>query len=159
MTCPRRLAFFSKIEALGNPLVRAFAEGYLVIAVDRDAARVDTVKKALRFMEAGIPVMVTPEGTRSRDGQLQAFKPGFVKLAHTARVPILPVGITGTYEVCPKGHRFPRPGKIGVHFGRPYYELLDAGAKWDDPTIAEHVARVRTEVVDLLNPSQPSDLR
>jgi len=157
MTCPRRLAFFSKIEALGNPLVRAFAEAYLVIAVDRDAGRVDTVKKALRFMEAEIPVMVTPEGTRSRDGQLQAFRPGFVKLAHAAKVPILPVGITGTYDMCPRGRKFPRPGKIGVHFGRPYCELLDAGVKWDDQTIAEHVARLRAEIVDLLAISLQAD--
>jgi 1-acyl-sn-glycerol-3-phosphate acyltransferase len=50
----------------------------------------------------GAPVLLFPEGTRSRDGRLQAFKDGAFRLAHEAGVPVIPVVITGTFDALPK---------------------------------------------------------
>ena len=54
-------------------------------------------------LAAGLPVMLFPEGTRSRDGKLQPFKDGAFRLAIEAQVPVLPVVIEGTRACRPKG--------------------------------------------------------
>ena len=50
----------------------------------------------------GAPVMIFPEGTRSQDGRLQAFKDGAFRLAVDANVPVIPIAISGTSEALPK---------------------------------------------------------
>lgn len=50
----------------------------------------------------GTPILIFPEGTRSRDGHLQAFKDGAFRLAAEAKVPVIPVVLTGTYDALPK---------------------------------------------------------
>lgn len=81
-------------------------------------------RTALRAMaghlEAGDLVAVYPEGTRSADGSLGVFRPGALLPARTARVPIVPAGIRGSFEAFPRSARFPTPGRrIGIRFGEP----------------------------------------
>jgi 1-acyl-sn-glycerol-3-phosphate acyltransferase len=47
-------------------------------------------------------VLLFPEGTRSADGRLQPFKDGAFRLARDARVPVIPVAVSGTHETLPK---------------------------------------------------------
>lgn len=55
-----------------------------------------------RHLAQGSPLLIFPEGTRSRDGKLQAFKDGAFKLAREAKVPVIPIALQGTYEALPK---------------------------------------------------------
>jgi 1-acyl-sn-glycerol-3-phosphate acyltransferase len=50
----------------------------------------------------GVSVLFFPEGTRSKDGNIQAFKPGAFRLALDAGCDILPVAISGTADALPK---------------------------------------------------------
>ena len=60
-----------------------------------------------------------PEGWRTSDGTLQPFLPGIGAVMLRARVPIVPVYITGTFAAWPAQHRLPRRGPITVRFGPP----------------------------------------
>ena len=66
---------------------------------------------ARRYLDRGMSVMFFPEGTRSRDGRLQAFKSGAFRLAIEAGVPILPIAVSGTAEGMPKGSPWVRPAR------------------------------------------------
>jgi 1-acyl-sn-glycerol-3-phosphate acyltransferase len=55
-----------------------------------------------RHLERGTPVMLFPEGTRSRDGHLQRFKDGAFRLALDAGCPVVPIAVSGTFEALPK---------------------------------------------------------
>lgn len=74
-----------------------------------------------RLLERGIPLLIFPEGTRSRTGAMARFKPGPAALSIRHDVPILPVALVGAYAAMPYGAKLPIPGRPDVHvvFGTP----------------------------------------
>ena len=68
-------------------------------------------------MDRGYSVLIFPEGTRSRDGRLHAFRPGIGLLAAESRVPIVPVALVGLGEIRASHARWFRSGKIEVRIG------------------------------------------
>jgi 1-acyl-sn-glycerol-3-phosphate acyltransferase len=77
------------------------------------------LQKARWYLDHGMPVMIFPEGTRSRDGKMGAFKPGAFRLAIEAQVPILPVAVTGSAYGMPKGSPWIRPTLVLVRLLDP----------------------------------------
>jgi 1-acyl-sn-glycerol-3-phosphate acyltransferase len=74
-----------------------------------------------KLIADGWSIVMFPEGTRSPDGWTRRFRPGAAALALTHDIPILPVGIRGSYAAMPKGRGWPKPGRPPVHvrYGRP----------------------------------------
>jgi 1-acyl-sn-glycerol-3-phosphate acyltransferase len=75
--------------------------------------------KARWYLDRGMPVMIFPEGTRSRDGKMGPFKPGAFRLAIEAQVPILPMAVTGSAYGMPKGSPWIRPTLVLVRVLEP----------------------------------------
>lgn len=85
-----------------------------------------------------------PEGTRSRNGQLQRLKKGAVQYAYELGVPLVPAYIEGTFQALPKGKRWPRPKKISVSIGTPIF-VREAGlAAWRN-----HTQQLREQILQL----------
>jgi 1-acyl-sn-glycerol-3-phosphate acyltransferase len=68
---------------------------------------------------SGGVVMIFPEGTRARDGQIGRFRCGAARLAITAGLPVVPAAMGGLHELLPPGARRPRRGAAVVRFGDP----------------------------------------
>jgi 1-acyl-sn-glycerol-3-phosphate acyltransferase len=64
-------------------------------------------------------LILYPEGTRSRDGEIQPFKKGAGLFAVDPGVPVVPAHIEGAHNILEKGRFMPRPRPITVHFGEP----------------------------------------
>ena len=86
---------------------------------DRRERFIEGLRVCRAALERGERLLIFPEGTRSVTGELQPFKAGIGLLAVELGVPIIPARIQGTYEAMPKGHFWPRPGRIHVAFGEP----------------------------------------
>lgn len=73
------------------------------------------------LLNEGIPLLLFPEGTRSRTGAMANFKPGAAALSISRNVPVLPIALVGAYAGMPYGATVPVPGRPHVHvvFGRP----------------------------------------
>jgi 1-acyl-sn-glycerol-3-phosphate acyltransferase len=68
---------------------------------DRESV-VQMMEACERTIAEGNPIMMFPEGTRSHDGRLRAFKPGAFQIAQKMNVPLLPIVLTGTGDALPK---------------------------------------------------------
>ncbi len=87
------------IPCLGWHLALA---GYIPLSRgDRESGRA-CLEKARGWLRRGVSVIFFPEGTRSPDGEIHAFKPGAFKLALEENIDILPLAIFGTREAIPK---------------------------------------------------------
>jgi 1-acyl-sn-glycerol-3-phosphate acyltransferase len=97
--------------------------------------------EARTLLERGVPLLVFPEGTRSRTGRIGTFKAGAAALANQSKVPVLPVAIIGAYDAHPRGSRWPKAGRppVAVVFGEPVF--AQAGESAND-----YMRRVRGEV-------------
>ena len=69
-------------------------------------------------LEAGRVVVIYPEGTRSTNGNVGEFRSGALRLARECGVPLVPVALTGTADVLPKGGRY-SPAPMQVRIGEP----------------------------------------
>ena len=74
---------------------------------------------AQRLLEDGYSVLLFPEGTRSKDGQLHPFKCGIGRLALATQVCVVPVWIEGAHAAMPKGVCLARPHHVEIRFGAP----------------------------------------
>jgi 1-acyl-sn-glycerol-3-phosphate acyltransferase len=117
----RRIHWLGKKEMFDWPIVGWMARNGGVVPVDRAAADVDAFRMATRVLEAGEVLMVFPEGTRSPTAELQPPKDGLAMLALRTGATILPIGVSNTDRVWPKGRLIPRlGGHATVRVGTPF---------------------------------------
>jgi 1-acyl-sn-glycerol-3-phosphate acyltransferase len=76
---------------------------YIPIERSRGRSRLKMIDKAIKAVKQGNSLMLFPEGTRSRDGLLQSFKPGAFRVALETQTNILPIAIKGTFHAIRKG--------------------------------------------------------
>ncbi|WP_427894289.1 lysophospholipid acyltransferase family protein [Kribbella sp. GL6] len=95
----------------------------------------------------GWNVVVFPEGTRSPDGWVQRFRMGAAYLAVEHDVPIIPVGIKGSFAAMPRGRGWPVPGRPAVHvrYGDPLRPAAGESARDFAPRIAAAVSALLDE--------------
>jgi 1-acyl-sn-glycerol-3-phosphate acyltransferase len=118
---PGRTSVMAKQELFSYPILgRAMRMGSLV-PVDRGNrdAGIAAVGAAAEVVKQGIHMTIFVEGSRSPDGKLQPFKKGPFYLAEECQVPVVPVTISGTYYVKPKGRLAIKPGTVTVTFHKP----------------------------------------
>ncbi len=140
------LRMIAKKELFSIPLMgRAMTESGFV-EIDRKARRKAITQLGnaeQRLKQLGLSVWIAPEGTRSTDGTVGAFKTGGFHLAKSARVPILPVTVRGTHDVhC--------PGDRQVHRGRDVSVRIHPAISPEEiaqASIRDTMERVRAAIV------------
>ena len=105
-----------KIPLLGFSMRRA---GYIGIEREDPRKAVQSIIKAAERIKNGASVVIFPEGTRSIDGKLQPFKRGGFNLALRSGCDIVPVTISDSYRIVPKGSLKINKGSFGIHIGKP----------------------------------------
>jgi 1-acyl-sn-glycerol-3-phosphate acyltransferase len=112
--------------------------------VERGSGDLRAIRGAVSILSGGGALLLFPEGTRSPDGSVREFKPGFALVAARARVPVVPVAVDGTFEAWPRARWLPRAGPVRVAYGEP----LDAPAE-DKAACIEAAMEVQRRVVAL----------
>jgi 1-acyl-sn-glycerol-3-phosphate acyltransferase len=126
----RRIHWLGKKEMFDWPIVGWMARNGGVVPVDRGGADVEAFRIAQRVLDAGQVLMVFPEGTRSPTAELQTPKDGLAMLALRTNATIVPIGVSNTDKVWPKGRPIPRlGGHATMRIGEPFKlgDLLPPG--------------------------------
>ncbi len=93
--------------------------GQIPVDAGSAMASMRSLTRAVQSLKAGMPLVVFPEGGRSRSGQVQPFMSGAFYIAIKAGVEVVPMAIVGTYEVLPMNCFHIRPGPIELVIGKP----------------------------------------
>jgi 1-acyl-sn-glycerol-3-phosphate acyltransferase len=118
----RTLRMVAKTELFRVPLFgRAMRTGHMIEVNRSDRVRaVGSLRRAGALIADGVSVWIAPEGSRSRTGALGRLKKGGFYLARDTGTPIVPVAISGTYDVLPPGSTsMAHDVSVGVVFGAP----------------------------------------
>jgi 1-acyl-sn-glycerol-3-phosphate acyltransferase len=105
-----------KIPVFGRAMRKA---GYISIDRHHRESAFNSLKVAASKIKSGVSVLIFPEGTRSRDGKIRPFKKGGFVMAIDSGIPIVPVIITGTRAIMPKGRIRVCPGHVSMVIHKP----------------------------------------
>ena len=117
LAIPLPIRFLAKRELFRVPILASAMRAIGIIEVDRQArlaVHEQVNSQARQLVAAGRSVIVYPEGTRTRHGNLGSFKKGAFTMAIATQLPILPVTIRGTRGIWPPGSWLIRSGSITV---------------------------------------------
>ncbi|WP_417388512.1 lysophospholipid acyltransferase family protein [Gimesia sp.] len=115
----RPVSFMARDSLFRIPILGPFLRYEFVIPINRRSASSQSFRAAILNIESGNYVGIFPEGTRSTDGAVQRFKPGFLALLKRTDSAIYPIGIAGAFRALPRGAYFLRPRPVRVVFGEP----------------------------------------
>lgn len=122
LATPVPLRFLAKKELFKIPVFAPAMRAIGMIEIDRDKATSmhQWINDQARTVAGRAQsIMVYPEGSRTRDGEIQRFKVGAFVIAIENQLPILPVTIAGSYAVFPPGGMTIRGGHVIVEIGEP----------------------------------------
>jgi 1-acyl-sn-glycerol-3-phosphate acyltransferase len=118
---PMQVRFLAKRSVFQVPVLGWSIAAAGFVPVDRgDRSRgAETVEAALERLSGGRSLVIFPEETRTRTGDLLPFKRGAAHLALKSGLPILPVALAGTYRVLKRGSLVITPGVVAMSVGEP----------------------------------------
>lgn len=149
---PRQFLFlvnrkYVEMPFLGTHLRRSGHFG--VDSSDMRASLKIMTQAAARLQEKGLSVLLFPEGSRSRTGELQAFKEGVAYIAIKSGVPIVPFVLRGTGSILPIGSGHVRGGDVDFVLGEPIpvaqYTLKDRETL--TALLRERIAALQTQLL------------
>lgn len=120
-----------------------------VIPVDRGGNDMAALKTVVRKIREGEGVVLFPEGTRTRDGELQPAQPGVGLVIAKTLAPVVPIRIFGAYDAFPKGAKGVRLTPISIVIGEPIHFTAEDVGKPDRDTYRRLGQRVMDEIAKL----------
>ena len=123
---PRRFHFIGQVDSfkgIGKILTYIF---YFItggIPIDRksEESRKKVIKEAIRVLKKGDILIIYPEGTRTRTGEMGEGKFGVARIFLETGVPILPVAVEGTFDLMPPGKKPKIKKVVKINIGKPLY--------------------------------------
>jgi 1-acyl-sn-glycerol-3-phosphate acyltransferase len=116
----RQVWFMGKAELFKNKNAARFLNALGAFPVKRGKPDRASLQRCLELLADGNLVGIYPEGTRRPDSRFEEVEEGFAYIAVRSGAPIVPIGLSGTEAVFPKGRKLPRVVKIRVVVGKPF---------------------------------------
>lgn len=138
-----------------NPIIKISLDWGKCIPVflgkDYDAKKNnEAVEIATDYLKKGELIQIFPEGTRSYDGKIKKGHTGVAKLALKAKVPVVPMGITGSRKILPKGKFFPRFVRCDVKFAKPVSFEKYYNKRMNDKVLEQVTRRIMKEIGNII---------
>jgi len=153
----RQINYLARDSIFRFPILAAILRSWDVVPVDRDGGTGRGLKEFLTRLEQGGAIILFPEGTRSRDGELTAARSGIGLIVIKSRAPVVPARVFGTHEAFGPGRRIPRPRRVMVKYGQPLeFEALRAeAAVCSKQRVKEIYQQVADEIMSAIAKLEP----
>ncbi len=135
--------FYATEEHVSTPVAKYMARHSNVVVMERENLK-DSILKLAQVLRDGHNIIIFPEGSRTHNGEVGAFKKTFAILAFELQVPIVPVCISGAFDALPRTSNVLRPRKITVEYLPPIVPRRDS-------TYDELTAMTRNAIVARLH--------
>ena len=133
----REFWFVARDSLFRNKIFGGYIRWNNAFPIKRGKGDTTAFKMIIRLLKRGFPVIIFPEGTRTRDGSLLPMNPNSFEVAKRAKAPIVPVLIYGAYEAYPRGAAIPRPRRISLTYLKPL--SVEDVAALSTEQIAKHI--------------------
>lgn len=114
----RPLYFLARSSLWKNRFFGRLITSVNTIPVNQGKADLSAMKKVISKLKDGWGVCLFPEGTRTSDGKITPFKPGFGLLCRRGGATVVPVLIDGAFECWPRHKKVFSPGQIVIYYGK-----------------------------------------
>src|SRR5277367_3896882 len=142
----RQISFLARDNIFHVPILAAILRSWEVVPVDRDGGTGRGLKMILNRLDAGGAIILFPEGTRSRHGELNPARSGIGLTVIKSSAPVVPARVFGTFEAF-GAHKFvPRPRQVSVKYGRPM--LFEASRREAKTCSKPRLKEIYQEVAD-----------
>jgi 1-acyl-sn-glycerol-3-phosphate acyltransferase len=131
----RQVSFLARDSLFTHWLFGRMISSVGTVPVKRGESDISAMRKIISKLKAGGGICLFPEGTRSTDGKITAFKPGFGLLCRRGNAAVVPVVIDGAYECWPRHKKLFSHGPIWVSYGKVI--PAEAAKKMGDEKLAE----------------------
>lgn len=151
-TLPFQFRILAKKELWTLPFIgwHLNRSGQIPIDAVNPRATLSSLGAAARALRSGMPLFVFPEGSRTPDGKMQEFLAGAAYLAIRSQVPLVPIALSGVYDLLPIHTYHFYPCNLTLTVGEPI--------PTDGLTIRqtdELTARLRSTIESVLKPQVP----
>lgn len=155
----RDINYLARESLFRFPILGAVLRNVNAVPVDRDGGGARGLKAILDRLLAGGAIILFPEGTRTRDGNLQPARSGIGLTVIKSAAPVIPVRVFGTYEAYGRQRKIPRPHRVTVKYGRPMdFAALRAEAKaCDKQRLKQIYQEVADEIMAAIAGLEPRD--
>jgi 1-acyl-sn-glycerol-3-phosphate acyltransferase len=155
----RNFTVFVNSRFYKNKIIKAYLDHYSLIPVDvskdvgnikkRQKTNSNAMKRALKYITEDKNFIIFPEGGRSQDGKIKKAKIGVAIIALKSKVPVVPIGIRGSYDILPKGSKLPRLKKADVYIGKAMYFKEFLGKENDKKALENITTKIMKEIAIL----------
>lgn len=128
----KTVGFIAKKELRYIPILGTWMKEAGCIFINRSSFResIGVIKQGVENIKQGYPMVIFPEGTRSKSNKMSPFKSGSLKLAIRSKASIVPITIDGSYQLREEHGGFITPASVKLTVHPP----IDAGTLGDDDT-------------------------
>lgn len=155
----RDINYLARESLFRFPGIGALLHSWNAVPVDRDGGGAKGLKIILDRLLNGAGIILFPEGTRTKDGNLQPARSGIGLTVIKSAAPVVPVRVFGTFEAYGRNIKFPHPHRVTVKYGQPMnFEKLRAEAKTcNKARLKEIYQQVADEIMAAIGKLEPKE--
>ena len=137
----RRIHYFARSSLWKIAPIRWALDLFGGIPVNRARPQASTMTRTIETLRAGRPLLMFPEGTRTKTGRMGRFRDGPALVARRAKVPVIPAYLLNTDQNWPRGALLPKLGRgnVAIHFGPPLYGNPQLKGREQDNDLSQRV--------------------
>ncbi len=153
----RGINYLARENLFRFPVLGWILHQWQVVPVDREGGGAKGLKAILDRLLDGGAIILFPEGTRTRDGQIQPARSGIGLTVIKSEAPVVPVRVFGTFQAYNRHMRIPLPHRVAVKYGKPMlFQQLRAEAKvCSKARLKQIYQQVADEIMDAITSLQP----